>query len=118
MYGGWAVKEIYDIFGMVSLFVNLVIHSIWTIFKKYCTNSELCYYPIIICVLCTFILVISSFMFLQQCFLGPLLRPITRYNFAACDMLMTSLGHKWYRVSQTYKLLVVVMYNTKNVVDF
>ena len=33
-------------------------------------------------------------------------------------MLTTSLGHELLRVNQTYNLLAIVVYNTKNVVDF
>ena len=40
----------------------------------------------------------------------------TRYNFVACDMLTTSLRHELFRVNQTYNLLAIVAYDTKNVV--
>ena len=42
----------------------------------------------------------------------------TRYNFVACDKLTTSLRHESFRVNQTYNLLTIVAYDTKNVVGF
>ena len=42
----------------------------------------------------------------------------TRYNFVACDKLTTSLQHESFRVNQTYNLLTIVAYDTKNVVGF
>ena len=42
----------------------------------------------------------------------------TRYNFVACDMLTTSLRHELFHVNQTYNLLTIVVYDTKNVVGF
>ena len=42
----------------------------------------------------------------------------TRYNFVACDMLTTSLGLELFRVNQTYNMLAIVVYDTKNVVGF
>ena len=42
----------------------------------------------------------------------------TRYNFVACDKLTTSLRHESFRVNQTYNLLAIVAYDTKNVVGF
>ena len=40
----------------------------------------------------------------------------TRHNFVACDKLTTSLRHESFRVNQTYNLLTIVAYDTKNVV--
>ena len=40
----------------------------------------------------------------------------TWYNFVACDMLTTSLRQESFRVNQTYNLLAIVVYDTKNVV--
>ena len=43
-------------------------------------------------------------------------RPIyTRYNFVSCDMLTTSLRHELFHVNQTCNLLVIVVYDMKNV---
>ena len=42
----------------------------------------------------------------------------TRHNFVACDKLTTSLRHESFRVNQTYNLLTIVAYDTKNVVGF
>ena len=42
----------------------------------------------------------------------------TRYNFVSCDMLTTSLGHESFLVNQTYNMLAIVVYDTKNVVGF
>ena len=42
----------------------------------------------------------------------------TRYNFVACDMFTTSLRHESFRVNETYNLLTIVVYDTKNVVGF
>ena len=42
----------------------------------------------------------------------------TRHNFVACDKLKTSLRHESFRVNQTYNLLTIVAYDTKNVVGF
>ena len=42
----------------------------------------------------------------------------TRYNFVACDMLTTSLRQESFRVNQTYNLLAIIVYDTKNVVGF
>ena len=42
----------------------------------------------------------------------------TRYNFVACDKLTTSLRHESFRVNQTYNLLAIVVYDTKNVAGF
>ena len=40
------------------------------------------------------------------------------YNFVACRMLMSSLGHQLFHVNQTYKLLAIIVYNMKNSVGF
>ena len=40
----------------------------------------------------------------------------TRYNFVACDMITTSRRNELFRVNQTYNLLAIVVYDTKNVV--
>ena len=42
----------------------------------------------------------------------------TRHNFVVCDKLTTSLQHESFRVNQTYNLLTIVAYHTKNVVAF
>ena len=42
----------------------------------------------------------------------------TRHNFVACDKLTTSLRHESFRVNETYNLLTIVAYDTKNVVGF
>ena len=42
----------------------------------------------------------------------------TRYNFVACDKLTTSLQHESFRLNQTYNLLTIVAYDTKNVEGF
>ena len=43
----------------------------------------------------------------------------TRYNFVACDKLTTSLQHEsFHLLNQTYNLLTIVAYDTKNVVGF
>ena len=42
----------------------------------------------------------------------------TGYNFVACDMLTTTLRHESFRVNQTYNLLTIVVYDTKNVMGF
>ena len=42
----------------------------------------------------------------------------TRYNFVACDMVTTSQEHELFRVNQTYNLLAIVVYDTKNVLGF
>ena len=42
----------------------------------------------------------------------------TRHNFVACDKLTTRLRHESFRVNQTYNLLTIVAYDTKNVVGF
>ena len=45
-------------------------------------------------------------------------RRFTRYDFVACDKLMTGLRHELFRVNQTYNSLTTVVYVTKNVVGF
>ena len=45
-------------------------------------------------------------------------RRFTRYDFVACDKLMTDLRHKLFRVDQIYNSLTTVIYVTKNVVAF
>ena len=47
-----------------------------------------------------------------------MLRPIYTVIFVACDMFTTSLRHESFRVNETYNLLKIVVYDTKNVVGF